>query len=223
MEYKAKVSTLLKKEPIQGEELADNQKIDVSADKVYTVDKILGTNGLHSHVELAHQAGSWWVFLPHWDTGLQTKEVKAVFSLKQQSVSSLIYGDLVFSRGTQEVLRIRATSGQPGYQYSGAHTERAKGCIPPGNKWKISTNGYYLSTPGVEEMFYHITPDPDPNTGRSEFGLHRDSNVKIYPGSAGCIVVKTSTLRRRSLDYSSRRHRAFSKHDDSRSTSASEY
>jgi O-antigen ligase len=32
-----------------------------------------------------------------------------------------------------------------------------------------------------------------------------------------------STLRRRSLDYSSRRHRAFSKHDDSRSTSASEY
>jgi hypothetical protein len=33
----------------------------------------------------------------------------------------------------------------------------------------------------------------------------------------------TSTLRRRSLDYSSRRHRAFSKHDDSRSTSASEY
>ena len=34
---------------------------------------------------------------------------------------------------------------------------------------------------------------------------------------------QASTLRRRSLDYSSRRHRAFSKHDDSRSTSASEY
>lgn len=39
-----------------------------------------------------------------------------------------------------------------------------------------------------------------------------------------CTTSKvTSTLRRRSLDYSSRRHRAFSKHDDSRSTSASEY
>jgi len=49
-----------------------------------------------------------------------------------------------------------------------------------------------LATPGIEGMFYHITPDPDPDTGRSEFGLHRDSNVAIYPGSAGCIVVKTS-------------------------------
>ena len=36
--------------------------------------------------------------------------------------------------------------------------------------------------------------------------------------------VLQKTLRRsRFLDYSSRRHRAFSKHDDSRSTSASEY
>ena len=36
-------------------------------------------------------------------------------------------------------------------------------------------------------------------------------------------ILRASTLRRRSLDYSSRRHRAFIKHDDSRSTSASEY
>ena len=192
MEYKAKVSTLLKKQPIQGEELADDQKVAVPAGKVYTVDEILETNGLHSHVELAFESGSWWIFLPHWDAGLQTQEVKAVFSLKQARISNLIYGDLVFSRGTKEVLRVRATSGQPGYQYPGANTKNGKGCIPPDNDWRISTNGYYLSTPGIEGMFYHITPDPDPDTGRSEFGLHRYSNVAIYPGSAGCIVVKTS-------------------------------
>jgi hypothetical protein len=40
-------------------------------------------------------------------------------------------------------------------------------------------------------MFYHITRDPDPGTGRSEFGLHRDANL---PDSAGCIVVADSIV-----------------------------
>ena len=86
-------------------------------------------------------------------------------------------------------MKVRATSGLPNYQYRGAHTKVARGCIPPDDDWQISTNGYYSSTQGIEGQFYHITPDPDPDTGRSEFGLHRDANV---PGSAGCIVVKTS-------------------------------
>ena len=51
------------------------------------------------------------------------------------------------------------------------------------------------------------------------------SLLGISPLIIGLTIVAygTSTLRRRSLDYSSRRHRAFGKHDDSRSTSASEY
>ncbi len=194
MKYKAKVNTLLKKQPIQGEDLPDDEKVSVPAGKIYTVDELLETEGLHSQVELAFEAGSWWLFLPHWDTDSEPGEVKAVFSLKQANVRSLIYGSLVFSRNNQEILRVRATSGQPGFQYRGAHTKRGLGCIPPDNDWRISTSGYYSSTPGIEGMFYHITPAPDPDTGRTEFGLHRDSNVTTYPGSAGCIVVKTSDL-----------------------------
>jgi hypothetical protein len=49
-----------------------------------------------------------------------------------------------------------------------------------------------------------------------------DALLRAEAGEADASQ-QASTLRRRSLDYSSRRHRAFSKHDDSRSTSASEY
>lgn len=71
-----------------------------------------------------------------------------------------------------------------------------KGCIPPDNDWKITTNGYNISAsiqPGIAGLFYHITPDPDPETGRGEFGLHLDANEEYYPGSAGCIVVKKNS------------------------------
>ena len=189
VDYKAKVDTLLKKEPIQGEDLPASQKKDVPADEVWPVEKILEYDGLHSRVELGFASGTWWIFLPHWDVDLSGEEVKAVFSLQRRKVDKLIYGDLVFSRGDQEVVRVKATSGQANYQGPDDHTKRGKGCIPPGTNWKISTDGYHLSTIGVEGMFYHITPDPHPGTGRSEFGLHRDANV---PGSAGCIVVSTS-------------------------------
>jgi hypothetical protein len=52
----------------------------------------------------------------------------------------------------------------------------------------VAVGLYFFLSPKIDID----TPDPDPETGRSEFGLHRDSNVTIYPGSAGCIVVKTS-------------------------------
>ena len=194
MKYTATTNTLLKKRPVQGSTLADNEKISVPKGKTYTVEEVLETDGLHSHIELDFEAGSWWIFLPHWDTG-GTGEVKAEFSLKQAKARTIIYGSLVFTQNGQEILRVRATSGQPGYQYSGAHTIRGKGCIPPDNDWKITTSGYNIpasSQPGIAGMFYHITPDPDPQTGRGEIGLHRDANVDRYPGSAGCIVVKTS-------------------------------
>ncbi|MFM7440375.1 MAG: hypothetical protein ACKO2V_17555 [Snowella sp.] len=195
MRYTATADTILKKAPVQGSTLPDDQKVDVPDGKIYGIEKVIETDGLHSHVELESNAGSWWIFLPHWDTGAAkpvitpsaTGIVTAVFTLKQARSSQLINGSLTFSRDGQEVLKVVASSGSAGYQYAGAHTIRGKGCLPPASDWKISTSGYKLATRGVEGMFYHITPDP--RFGRSELGLHRDANV---PGSAGCVVVRDS-------------------------------
>ena len=195
MQYKATAATLLKKEPVQGSTLAENQKVAVPDGKTYGVEKVIADNGLHRQVELAHGAGTWWIFLPHWDTG-EVKPVvtpagkglvTAIFSLKQARSSQLIDGSLTFFDDGKEILKVVATSGATGYQYAGGHTVRGKGCLPPANDWKITTSGYYLATKGVEGMFYHITPDP--RMGRGELGLHRDANV---PGSAGCVVVRNS-------------------------------
>jgi hypothetical protein len=190
MQYTAKSSTLLKKTPVQGSTLADSEKRAISAGITFSVEKILDSDGLHSQVQLEGEVGAWWIFLPHWNSE-GSGEVKATFSLKQSRSNSIIYGDLIFTEGEQEILRVNATSGLPGYQCAGAHTERGKGCIPPDNDWKISTDGYHLNCTGIDGMFYHITPDPDPTTGRSEFGLHRDANFDIFPGSAGSIAVKS--------------------------------
>lgn len=195
MRYTATADTILKKAPVQGSRLPDDQKVDVPDGKIYGIEKVIETDGLHSHVELESNAGSWWIFLPHWDTGAAkpvitpsiTGIVTAVFTLKQARSSQLINGSLTFSRDGQEVLKVVASSGSAGYQYAGAHTIRGKGCLPPASDWKISASGYKLATRGVEGMFYHITPDP--RFGRSELGLHRDANV---PGSAGCVVVRDS-------------------------------
>jgi hypothetical protein len=195
MRYTATADTILKKAPVQGSTLPDDQKVDVPQGKTYGIEKVIKTDGLHSHVELESDAGSWWIFLPHWDTGVTkpiitpstTGIVTAVFTLKQARSTQLINGSLTFSRDGKEVLKVVATSGAAGFQYAGAHTTRGKGCLPPASDWKISTSGYKLATRGVEGMFYHITPDP--RFGRSELGLHRDANV---PGSAGCVVVRDS-------------------------------
>lgn len=194
MEYRAKTSTWLKKLPIEASTLEDNQKVFVPQGKTFTLESILETNGLHSQVKLGFEAGAWWLFLPHWDSG-SSGQVTAEFSLKQAESMTLIFGDLVFKEDGKEILRVKATSGQANFQDKGDHTIRAKGCIPPDKDWKISTHGRFISAneqPGIAGMFYHITPDPDPETGRSEFGLHRDANEVKFPGSAGCIVVKTA-------------------------------
>lgn len=195
MKYRATTNTVLKKAPVQGSTLPDDQKVNVPRSKSYHIKKIVETDGLHSHVELEFDAGSWWIFLPHWDTGEAkpvitpptTGIVTAVFRLKQAHTSQLINGSLTFFENSKEILKVVATSGIGGFQYAGAHTIRGKGCLPPANDWKISTSGYKLTTKGVEGMFYHITPDP--RQGRGEIGLHRDANV---PGSSGCIVVRDS-------------------------------
>jgi hypothetical protein len=195
MKYTATADTILKKEPVQGSRLPDDQKVDVPEGKTFGIEKVIETDGLHSHVELEFGAGSWWIFLPHWDTGeakrvitqSTTGIVTAVFTLNQAHSSQLINGSLTFSRDGQEELKVVATSGIAGFQYAGAHTIRGKGCLPPASDWKISTSGYKLATKGVEGMFYHIMPDP--RFGRGELGLYRDANV---PGSSGCIVVRDS-------------------------------
>lgn len=66
MEYRAKFPTLLKKRPIQGDQLSDGERVNVPSGKIFTVDRVLETSGSHRHIELAFEAGSWWIFLPHW-------------------------------------------------------------------------------------------------------------------------------------------------------------
>ena len=188
MEYKAKYDTWLKKSPVEASTLGDDEKVFIQEGKAYSVIEVLETDGLHAQVDLEFDAGVWWLFLPHWDSG-ETGEITAEFSLKQAQSNTIIYGYLVFKEDGKEILKVRATSGRPRYQYKGAHTIKARGCIPPGDDWKINTHGWYCSTPGIEGMFYHFTPDPHP-TGRREFGIYQDSSAEVYPGSAGCIVVK---------------------------------
>lgn len=193
MIYTAISDTYLKKFPVQASCLADDKKVRVISGKQYPIKKVIEDDGLHSHVELDYDAGDWWLFKPHWDIEQNRKSVQnnspveAIFRMRLAYSRILIYGTLEFIKGSESLLKVKATSGSAGYQYRGAHTVRGRGCIPPAFDWKINTNGYYLATKGVEGMFYHITPDP--RFGRSEIGLHRDANV---PGSAGCLVVSTS-------------------------------
>jgi len=188
MQYTAKTDTWLKKSPVEASTLEDDDKVFVKAGKTYPVEDVLDTTGLHEQVQLEFQAGAWWVFLPHWDSE-GTGEITAEFSLKQAKSNTIIYGSLVFKEDGKEILKVTATSGQPRYQYQGAHTIKAKGCLPPGNNWKINTRGWHISKAGIAGMFYHILPDPHP-TGRGEFGVHLDANQEVFPGSAGCIVIK---------------------------------
>jgi len=186
--YIAKYDTLLKQQPVEGSTLGDGEKEVVKAGTSLPVKKVLDNCGLHAQVEFEHNREAWWLFVPHWDTA-GDGEVTAEFSLKLAKSHALIMGDLVFFQDGLELKRVEATSGQRGYQHSDRYRIRAKGCIPPDIDWQISTDGYHLRSSGINGMFYHITPDPDPQTGRGEFGLHQDANYRTYPGSAGCIVV----------------------------------
>ncbi len=201
MQYKATADTILKKEPIQSSRLPSDQKVDVPEGKTFGIKRVIETDGVHRNVELESGAGSWWIFLPHWDTGeakpvitpSTTGIVTAVFTLKQGSGSKLIVGSLTFFEDNKEKLKVDASSGQPRFQKADDHKVKGLGLLPPAKDWKISTNGYNIPArqqAGIAGMFYHITPDP--RFGRSELGLHRDANFLTSPGSAGCIVVLNS-------------------------------
>ncbi len=64
-------NTLLKKHPIQGSELAEDQKVSVSAAKDYAVESIGESEVGHTLVTLAYGAGTWYVYDDHW-SGLKS-------------------------------------------------------------------------------------------------------------------------------------------------------
>ena len=183
--------------------LPDRNQIAVSAKTKYPVVTLVTADEFYVKATIGFGSGTWWFDLRDWaiapeqvnqETNKPTKHdgiTTAKFSMNLQRSPTLLYGTLAFRRDGRRLKEVRATSGQPGYQYKEAWKLRGKGPIPPDDIWKINTHGYYLSTPGIEGTFFHITPDPHPPTGRAEFGIHRDSNVIHFPGSAGCIVTST--------------------------------
>lgn len=64
---KAKSDTLLKKAPVGGSELSDDQKVAVPAGKEYSVIWRGKEDGGHVKVSLDFNLGNWYVFAGHWD------------------------------------------------------------------------------------------------------------------------------------------------------------
>lgn len=65
--------TWLKKELKQASELNDSQKVSVSAGKKYGIASWIEIPGqAHAQVELAHGAGTWYIYEPHWAQGLES-------------------------------------------------------------------------------------------------------------------------------------------------------
>jgi len=110
------------------------------------------------------------------------------FNISPRPSNTLVFGTLTITHNSQVIFTSPATSGLAKYQYNQASSIKGKGLIPQG-VWDVSNLPYYSNVPGISGLFFHITPDPHPITGRSQFGIHADSNYKTSPGSSGCIVV----------------------------------
>ena len=63
----ANQSSLLKKLPVQGSELADEQKALVSLGKEYIVVETGEDVNGHLKVTLGYGAGTWYIYKEHWD------------------------------------------------------------------------------------------------------------------------------------------------------------
>jgi hypothetical protein len=138
---------------------------------------------------------NWYAFKDHVQTSNNTLVipndtlVTARFEMKLGGTFQLRTGILSFWQNKENILQVEATSGAPGFQYSGAWTIQKRGVIPPARDWKINIRRDFESNvKGVEGRFFPILPD---RFGRSALGLHRDANA---PGSAGCVVVRNSKL-----------------------------
>jgi lysozyme len=64
---KAIEATLLKKRPVDGSELSDNEKVSVEPGKTFNGCKILKDEAGHKLLELPGGAGQWYLFPGHWE------------------------------------------------------------------------------------------------------------------------------------------------------------
>lgn len=124
----------------------------------------------------------------------KTGVTRCVFSMDLEISRALRAGTLTFFDASGGIVRKEpATSGLPGFQTGDHLWTRGAGPVPPAPGQAIQfSNGYNLTTRGIEGMFFPMTPDPimrNGAVGRAEIGLHRDSNV---PGTAGCIGLLLS-------------------------------
>lgn len=117
--------------------------------------------------------------------------------LPERASNQLITGTLTLSHNGTNI-SYYATSGAKGHQYIGGWRTPRKGCLPPSAKYNInysvSTQKLWMpNTPGVNGSFYAIAPFSVDlgEVNRGDFGVHHDSNHKVAPGSAGCIVIIT--------------------------------
>lgn len=116
-----------------------------------------------------------------------------------QDNSNLIEGRLLLIDKSINAIKNTyiATSGQANYQSFNALATRGRGPIPSVNavgidNYTVSTSPIYMpNLKGIEGNFYKIDPHFVKVSGvqRGDFGVHFDANV---PGSAGCVVVRTS-------------------------------
>jgi GH24 family phage-related lysozyme (muramidase) len=122
------------------------------------------------------------------------KPVRCEFHMDLGSSQALRAGSLLFLDANGTVVRKEpATSGLPGFQTHADLWRRGAGPVPAVEDQAILfSDGYYLTTPGIEGHAFPMRPDPihGPNGKiRSEIMLHRDANV---PGTAGCIGLLVS-------------------------------
>lgn len=117
------------------------------------------------------------------------KPVRCEFRMDLERTSALRAGTLSFFDANNTLVRKEpATSGLPGYQSTNDVWTRGAGPVPsvPNQAIRFS-DGYRLTTRGIEGWAFPMLPDPimrNGSVGRSEIMLHRDANV---PGTAGCI------------------------------------
>ena len=67
VDLKCMVATLLKKKPVAGTELADNEKVAVEPGKAYAGCKVLKEEAGHKLLELPFGQGQWWCYPSHFD------------------------------------------------------------------------------------------------------------------------------------------------------------
>jgi len=111
---------------------------------------------------------------------------RLTFTMALGISQKLILGSLKLIYPDGQTIDCLVTSKLPDYQRPGDQWVRKKGPIPEGDEYEIPTQLYWLNTRGVEDLFFHITPDPVGfgDRIRSELGIHWDANV---PGTSGCV------------------------------------